>query len=99
LTDVDYNLYDFTSSLIYKYSDKFSFSLKAKVYYKPYIKNYIALKAKRKDNDYQAYIGTTYMLSKKYIIQAEYVYTDHQSNYNDFEYKKNSFTINLISLF
>ena len=99
LTDVDYDLYNLATSIIYKSTDKLSLSLKAKLFHKSYVDNYIPTKERRKDDEYQGYLSATYMLSKKYILQAEYVYTDHQSNYNDFEFKKNSFTINFISIF
>ena len=69
------------------------------MYHKPYVDNFTATKEERVDDEYQAYIGATYMLSKKYVLQAEYIYTEHKSNYNDFEFEKNSFTLNFISLF
>jgi len=99
LTDVDYNLYNLTSAVIYKHSKELSLSLKAKAYHKPYLDDYLPGQDRRIDDEYQAYMGATYILNKKYVLQAEYIYTDHQSNYNDFEFKKNTFTLNFISLF
>jgi len=99
LTDVDYNLYSLSTAAVYKFTDDLSVSLKAKLFHKSYLEKYIPTKNKRVDNEYQGYFSTTYMLSKKNILQAEYIYTDHQSNYNDFEFKKNTFTINFISMF
>ena len=99
LTDVDYDLYNFTLAGIYKINKDLSFSIKGKTFHKPYLENYLPGKAQRKDDEYQAFIGATYTISKKYVMQAEYVYTDHQSNYNDFEFKKNTYTLNFISLF
>ena len=99
ITDVDYEQYTFSSGVIYKKDDKLSFSLKGVLYHKPYVDNFTPTKAKRVDDEYQAYLGATYILSKKYVLQAEYIFTEHKSNYNDFEFKKNSFTMNFISLF
>lgn len=99
LTDVDYDLLNITIAGIYKATKDLSFSLKGKAFRKPYLENYLPGKAARNDDEYQAYVGATYTISKKYVLQAEYVYTDHQSNYNDFEFKKNTYTLNFISLF
>jgi len=99
LTDVDYDQLGLTAALAYKTTDDLSLSLKGKYFYKPYEDDYVLGKTNRIDDEYQAYLSATYILSKKYVLQAEYVYTDHKSNYNDFEFIKNTFTLNFISLF
>ena len=99
LSDVDYDLYNLSVALKYKYTNKLALSLKTKLFHKPYLDKYIESKTNRVDDEYQLYLGTTYALSKKYILQTEYIYTDHNSNYNDFEFKKNQLNLNFISIF
>jgi len=99
LTDVDYDSYNLSTAIIYKYTKDLSLSLKAKLFNKSYLDKYIPTNVERVDDEYQGSFSSTYLISKKYVLQAEYIYTDHQSNYNDFEFKKNTFTMNFISMF
>ena len=99
LTDVDYNLYDLSIALNYKYSKQSALSFKTKMLHKPYLDNYTASKDRRVDDEYQLNIGNTYAISKKYVLQGEYIYTKHDSNYNDFRFKKNQVNLNFITVF